>query len=368
MLAQPRQIDVLIVGAGVDGLAASYALRQSERFQQGKWKVRILERREQFDTTGSRDNPLHLSKDGREALSSFLAPSDASTLLEARRSIPAAHDGITISSCDDREKKVFWTVKGVGSNPMVERSDLKRVLKNGAGEEIQWGTEVIALKESEGGVQVIVLKDGVKESITADVVIGADGMFSTTRDVLYSSELSATASLSASKRMFHMLPQTLINLRTTSESMREWINDHNGLNLIYGESFFATMLPLSYPSMYVALAIPSKWLAPGSQGVIAKDKRKPGSHGEELLRQLEDDPGWKDREVFPLWTAKETLGGKGRVVLVGNAAHGMPPFHEGAGTSSAMRDIVELARVLTTAEAAGDGEQTRPSWNAGNLG
>ncbi|ODN91399.1 hypothetical protein L198_05913 [Cryptococcus wingfieldii CBS 7118] len=317
MTIKPQKT-VLVVGAGVAGLAASYALRQTDSFQQGRWKIRIVEKRVEQRAKGRQGYPLHLSKAGREALSSFLTPSDATTLLEARQSIPAAHDGITISSHD--RKKVFWTVREVGVDPMVERSDLMSVLRNGAGQDIEWGTEVIGLQDTGSGVEVMLeKKDGHKELITVD------------------------------------LPQTVINVRTTSENMREWIDDHNGLNLIYGESFSATMMPLSYPSMYIALTIPSIWLEPSHQEKVAEDRYKPTIHGE-FLRQLEKDPGWKKRDAFRLWTAKQTLGGSGRVVLIGDAAHGMPPFC-GAGASSAIKDAVELAGALTFREDD-DGEPT----------
>ncbi|WVQ75356.1 hypothetical protein IAR50_004975 [Cryptococcus sp. DSM 104548] len=141
-------------------------------------------------------------------------------------------------------------------------------------------------------------------------------MFSTTRNLLHSSSQPSpltTATPPSSHDLtqitFHKVPQTAINVRTTSDSMRNWIHDQNGLNLLYGgEAFSATIMPLKWPKMYVALTIPSGWLAPDSRGEIAKNRRHPSVHGEESLRQLEHDPGWKDRGAFPLWTAKKKLG------------------------------------------------------------
>lgn len=128
--------------------------------------------------------------------------------------------------------------------------------------------------------------------------------------------------------------------------MRRWVHDPNGMNLIYGESFSATMMPLSFPSIYVALTIPSQWLNPSFQARIKGEeiKLEPTVHGK-FLRQLECDPGWEKKETYPLWSATSTVGGKGRVVLVGDAAHGMPPFC-GAGASAGIIDAVELAKVI----------------------
>lgn len=168
-------------------------------------------------------------------------------------------------------------------------------------------------------------------------------MFSVIRHCLYSHSQLIEGNLPGD---FHKLPHTIINLLTTSPAMRKWIHDPNGMNLLYGESFSATMMPLPFPSISVALTIPSQWLDPSFQARVKGEEinLEPTAHGE-FLRQLECDPGWEEKETYPLWSATSTVAGKGRVVLVGDAAHGMPPFC-GSGASAGIIDVVELAKVV----------------------
>nr|KIR84155.1 hypothetical protein I308_05567 [Cryptococcus tetragattii IND107] len=231
---------------------------------------------------------------------------------------------------------------------MVERADLISILKEGAGE-VEWNTTaVIGEVGTERGIKIC-LKGEKEEVVRPDLIIAADGMFSGIRHCLYSDSQLTAGNLPGN---FHKLPHTIINL-LTSPAMRKWIQDPNGMNLLYGEPFSATMMPLPFPSIYVALTIPSQWLDPSFQARVKDEeiKLEPTTHGE-FLRQLERDPGWETKETYPLWSATSTVAGEARVVLVGDAAHGMPPFC-GAGASAGIIDAVELAKVIVDHLIAG---------------
>ncbi|WVQ89885.1 hypothetical protein IAS59_003652 [Cryptococcus gattii] len=335
-----KPFEVLLIGAGVAGLTAAYALRQSRLYQEGKLVIRLVEKRSEKTWEGRMGFPMHLTKAARNALDELLIFSHSTKLLVLRQKIPVLHDGLTVSSYNG--KRVYQMVRDIGGWAMVERADLMSVLKEGAGE-VEWNsTAVIGEVGTERGIEIC-LKGEKEEVVRPDLVIGADGMFSVIRHCLYSDSQLIEGNLPGD---FHKLPHTIINLLTTSPAMRKWIHDPNGMNLLYGESFSATMMPLPFPNIYVALTIPSQWLDPSFQARVKGEgiNLEPTAHGE-FLRQLECDPGWEKKETYPLWSATSTVAGKGRVVLVGDAAHGMPPFC-GAGASAGIIDAVELAKVV----------------------
>jgi hypothetical protein len=67
----------------------------------------------------------------------------------------------------------------------------------------------------------------------------------------------------------------------------------------------------------------------------------PGSFLHSLLR----DPSFDKVATYPLITAKRTIVGSGRVILVGDASHAMVPFC-GAGASAGVKDGVEVIKML----------------------
>lgn len=54
------------------------------------------------------------------------------------------------------------------------------------------------------------------------------------------------------------------------------------------------------------------------------------------------------------WEDNDQVGSSERVVVIGDAAHAMPPFG-GVGAASALQDAVELARVVSESELGREG-------------
>ncbi|OCF44453.1 hypothetical protein I317_01714 [Kwoniella heveanensis CBS 569] len=375
---------ILIVGAGVGGLSAAYALRQSKAFREGLMDVRVVEGRGGGGVDEQEGYPIHLSSSGRQALSALLTPHDLKLLHDARSEIPVLHDGLTVSSYTG--KQVYRLIRDPCCQPMVERKRLLNILRSSAGE-VEYGVEVKDVRQLAGGKVVVGLDDGGER--IEDLVIAADGMFSPVRRSLLSSVPSAQnqgpvtvkkseghAALDEITRMGY----TTINLRTSSSAIVKWVKDPKGINMIYGDSFSATLIPLlpsisatyvnttapTNPSsegttpvkaVYVALTVPSKWFEPTFAARIEQHCDCPQTIAGAFLRDLEHSDGWPTRRGFELWSTSRTNGGQGRVVLIGDAAHGMVPFC-GAGASAAIVDAVQLVNALDLELRANDNHHT----------
>ncbi|OCF72501.1 hypothetical protein I204_06882 [Kwoniella mangroviensis CBS 8886] len=337
---QIKKLDILIVGAGIAGLSFVYALRRSEIYQKGLVGYRIIEKKQAPSI--DLGYPIHLSSASRQALRDLLTPSDLARFQKAQSTIPIYHDSLTVGNY--KGEAMWRTIRDPGVRSMIEREDLMSILRDGNDEDkVEYGKELLSLDEivGEGRVEVV-LSDG--ETFKVDLVIGADGMFSHTRQLLYPSQNS-----------LEKLPWTIMNSRYTSPEVLGWCKDLNGINTIVGDSFSATIIPLGHqtqaqaqtnPSVYVALTIPSKWLEPSYCTKLSKCTCEPTIHSV-FLRQLENSDGWPRRKGFQMYSMNKTVAGRGKVILLGDAAHGMPPFC-GAGAGSAIVDSVELVKVLNT--------------------
>ncbi|WVF67191.1 hypothetical protein IAT40_001938 [Kwoniella sp. CBS 6097] len=382
------KVEILIVGAGVGGLSAAYAIRRSQAYNEGLIDLRIVEKRARHSAEAEAGYPIHLSSSGRQALISLLTPDDLLLLSEARSEIPVLHDGLTVSSYTG--KQVYRLVRDSGCKPMVERKRLLDILRRGAGE-VEYGVEMEDVRQDQPGKIKVSFGDG-SESVV-HLVIGADGMFSPIRRSIPISHSGHSPSKKGeivdkqSPDEITKMGYTTINLRTTSNGVLKWIKDPSGVNMIYGDSFSATIIPLSSAKLsttsepvatptptlnetspdlasaltraeaaYVALTVPSKWLEP-SYAARMESCDCPQTIAGAFLRDLEHSDGWPTRRGFELWSMSRTNAGKGRLVLIGDAAHGMVPFC-GAGASSAIVDAVQLVNVLDLAMRAKDNEHT----------
>ncbi|WVQ64124.1 uncharacterized protein L199_002284 [Kwoniella botswanensis] len=395
---QAKRLNILIVGAGIAGLSFVYALKRSEIYRKGLVRYRIIEKKQAPST--DLGYPIHLSSAARQALKDILLPSDLARLQKAQSTIPVYHDGLTV--CNYKGEPMWRAVRDPGVRPMIEREDLMGILRDGIDEnKVEYSKELQSLDDIVNGAGVEVeLSDG--EKFKVDLVIGADGMFSHTRQLLYSS-----------RNLLEKLPWTIRNSRYTSPEVLGWCKDLNGINTIVGDSFSATIIPLGHqtqtqaqsieedredlrnqsiaeriedidpvgnftdennrekqqsidnitnanadtnhtntnssshtakPSVYVALTVPSRWLEPSYCTKLSKCTCEPTIHSL-FLRQLENSDGWPRRKGFQMYSMNKTVAGRGKVILLGDAAHGMPPFC-GAGAGSAIVDSVELVKVL----------------------
>lgn len=214
----------------------------------------------------------------------------------------------------------------------LSRPALHKILQGavlGAGVGVRAGETVTDLAQRPDGVTAV-FQDGTSEEY--DLVIGADGLYSTTREMLFGEHLKPRYTGQACFR--YNLPRI------------------HGLDRIHvfvgGELGTAGLVPLSEDLMYVLFI--KKWAADELRipvGALAETYREQlAPFGGEIaaVRDQITDPTavvYRPVENFLLprpWHA-------GRAVLLGDAAHGTSP-HAGQGAAQAIEDAVVLAEEL----------------------
>jgi 2-polyprenyl-6-methoxyphenol hydroxylase-like FAD-dependent oxidoreductase len=298
---------IVVVGAGLAGLALARALRQAG------FAPEVIERAERFDGAGT---GMYLPANGvrvlralglEDAVAGRAAPIPRQRLLD--------HRGRLLADIDLRE---LWG--DVGPCLALPRADLPEVLLEDV--PVRPGRTVVALERAEGPVRVAFEDGGAGEF---DLVVGADGLHSSTRRLAGDPRPPVPVGQHSWRFLAACPPEV-----TT------WT-----VLLGRGASFLA--VPVGGGAVY---CYADTTAADGGGGdPVARLRERfagfaapvPG-----LLAQLEGP----DRvHVAPIQQVAAEQWGRGAVVLVGDAAHGMSP-NMAEGASLAFEDAVVLAASL----------------------
>jgi 2-polyprenyl-6-methoxyphenol hydroxylase-like FAD-dependent oxidoreductase len=304
---------ILVVGGGIGGLALAAVLRRDGH------EVEAFERATALEEVGA---GLSMAPNALAALDQLGAGEEIRRRGGvARRILVRARSGKILSDVDAEGRR--WEVVG------VHRADLQAVLMQVAGE-VAFGCRVTGFDEAPDGVAVR-LDDGAEPE--GDVLIGADGIRSTVRAQLKGNEPLRFAGYFGWRAAIEFADPTLEN--TFSESwgprLRVGLVTIGGGRLYWFASERAPEdLPLpSDPKAYLSHQL-QDWHDPIPAVVAA-------TPAEALTRlPIHDRPPAKE------W-------GKGRVTLLGDAAHPMTP-NLGQGAAQALEDAVVLARTLGGAD------------------
>ncbi|MER6615495.1 FAD-dependent monooxygenase [Streptomyces xantholiticus] len=299
-------LHVIVVGGGIGGLALAGMLRRSGV------EVTVLERAAELriglGLTFWPNAAMALRSFGQDmfdAVRTVAQPFD-----QARMETAAGH---TVTTIDLSRWRRQYGVAGLG----VTHSDLVRALGEVSGVPVRFGAEVVSVTE-DGKVS---LADG--ETLSADVVVGADGVGSAVRKA--------------------MLPPGHAEPRGPSMSGWQGVApggspEFPGFDVVFGPTGVCGILGLPGERTYWFMQAPAD-APPGGDGWSETVR--------ELVQATPEDLMWRDsaRDRAPgrAW-------GRGRVTLLGDAAHPVLPT-VGQGACLAVEDAGVLARRLT---AAGD--------------
>lgn len=316
----------VVVGAGIAGTAVGLFLRRIG------WRVTVLEARP------PRERPLgsHLSlaDNGRTVLRDLglLATVDAAGTPTDR-----------ISFQDHRGREI-------GSNnqvsTLIRRDRLGEVLREAArraGVRIVEGERVVGLRDDGHDRVVATLADGSSHS--GDLLIGADGVHSHTRRTMFPEHPPA--------RFTGVLDGG------GSAPRVDGIAPDKVLRLTFGGTAF-----FGYQALPDGEVVWFQSLLTGQGEVVAGPRADPMDRWRQRLVELHGAdhppiPAIIDASTGPIirWPVHDLVPparwSRGRMCLVGDAAHAMPP-HDGQSSSMALEDALVLARCLATAGDVGD--------------
>jgi 2-polyprenyl-6-methoxyphenol hydroxylase-like FAD-dependent oxidoreductase len=214
----------------------------------------------------------------------------------------------------------------------IARSAFGEILREWAlpaGVRARHGTIVSRLVNRSASVEVE-FSDG--ETRTYDLVVGADGAHSAMRTTIFPGAPSPLY-------LGQCIWRVLVPARP---------GEVDGQMLFLGETTRAGFNPITHDTMYIYLVHhaedPQRWLtAEASYAAMMDNLNEYGGLMHEMSRLLTPD---SPAHYGPLYTSFiDGLWHRGRVILIGDAAHTTPP-HLASGAGIAIEDAIVLARSL----------------------
>ncbi|KAK4147633.1 uncharacterized protein C8A04DRAFT_24180 [Dichotomopilus funicola] len=329
---------VLIVGAGIGGLSAAIALRRRGHC------VLVLDRAD-LSSTGMVGAAIHLCPNITGILPHWGVDMQNLGASHVSRYLARSYDGRTIQDLNlAAEHSARW------SNPwlMVHRAALHKELRRVATAEEGEGVPVVL----EGNLNVVgvdpqkgmVMLEG-GETVLADVIVGADGIYSKTRDAV-----SALPLFRSGKAAFRFMiprlaavsdPETA-PLANPDDTFSLWLaNDRRVVMYPCHNNEWLNFVCV-HPDTESHTTLSDEWNKETTLENVIQVFHTFEPRLLALFRKV--DPAtlkvWQllDMDVLPSWTI-------GKLALLGDAAHPCLPYHAQGG-AQAIEDAAALAAVL----------------------
>ncbi|MCY4779398.1 NAD(P)/FAD-dependent oxidoreductase [Sphingobacterium sp. UT-1RO-CII-1] len=234
------------------------------------------------------------------------------------------------------------------SNVHIARQSLRSALLKEIGGEgaIFWGHRLVDIIEDNGGVELSFLVDGEVKKTRADLVVGADGIRSSVRQLVLGETIKPLRYLGCIVILGICPLLAVADLQSTLLDSATVFQTANGHERIFMMPYTAheIMWQLSFPMTEEA----AKQLSAGGAVALKEEAVKrtpwhlpiPQIIAATTEEQISGYPVY-DRDLL----ADELFNEDQAVTLIGDAAHPMSPF-KGQGANQALLDALALARAI----------------------
>jgi 2-polyprenyl-6-methoxyphenol hydroxylase-like FAD-dependent oxidoreductase len=240
----------------------------------------------------------------------------------------------------DANVLLYQPDKGNGGRPEVPRGDLRRILLDSlpAGT-IRWGHKTIAVSALGDGRHVVTFANG--STVTADLLVGADGAWSRVRPLLSDAKPEYVGT--------SFIETFLFDCETRHKASAEAVGSGTMMALAPGKGIMAHREGDATLHAYVALNKPEDWIASIDFSDPASTLARVAAEFDgwapaltALLNSTETDPVLRPIHALPVEHRWDRVSG---ATLIGDAAHLMSPF-AGEGANLAMYDGAELGKAI----------------------
>ena len=332
-MARPRS--VAIVGAGMGGLATAAALRRVGI------DVTVYEQAQQFARIGA---GIQIGCNAMRVLREL----GLESRLRQQSFYPRSWNNRDWRTGEVKFDMIFGeTAERRFGAPylLAHRGDLHAALASIVPDDcIRLDHRLVGLDESAGGVR-LTFTDGA--TAVADAVVGADGVHSIVRDILFGVSKANFTGRIAYRTTY---PAALLGGRGIGDCTKWWGEDRH-IVIYYvkpdrSEVYFVTSQP--EPDFRV-----ESWSAKGDVGELRSGFTGFDSEVEHVLAACPDVHKWAifDREALDQWV-------DGNVTLLGDACHPMTPYMA-QGAAMAIEDAAVLSRCLEGVDASGVADALR---------